>query len=127
VCYVLLAAWEVRGQGNRKTIDLVWISKRMTKVLINIRFRLNRLIDNKARKPPEVTDKQWNWLVAMRVTEESKMKSEKMRKVSKGKGTRATQMAALREAAVVKLVRLLSCMYCPRLAGNVVLWTSMRT
>lgn len=99
-------AWEVKGEGNRKTIDQAWIVKRINKTLINTRFRLNRMIDMKVRKPPEVTDQQWNCLVAKRATEESKMKSDKMRKVARGKGTRSTQMAALREAAIVKLVRI---------------------
>ena len=108
VCLLyVFAAWEVKGQGRRKTVEEAWIAKRINKALINIRFRLNRMIDMRASKPPEVSDKQWNWLVAKRATEESKVKSERMRRVSKGKGTRLSQMAALREAAVVKLVRIL--------------------
>lgn len=101
----MLAGWDVKGDGRRKTMDQSWITKKANKILINRRFRLNRMIDLKQPKPPEVTDKQWNWLVKKRATDDSKVKSEKMRKVSKGKGTRSTQMAALRDAALVKLVR----------------------
>ena len=99
------AGWEVRGDHGRKTVDPGWITVRVNKALTNRRFRLNRMIDQKQRKPPKLTDKQWNFLVAKRATEASREKSARMRKVSKGKGTRSTQMAALREAAVVKLVR----------------------
>jgi len=80
------------------------MSKRINKALINIRFWLNQMSDMRAPKPPEVSDKQWNWLVAKRATEESKVKSERMQKISKGKGTQLKQMAALREATVVKLL-----------------------
>ena len=82
-----------------------YIRVRVNKILINRRFRLNRMIDQKERKPPEVSDDQWNRLVRKRATEESKLTTEKMRKVAKGKcSTSKTQMASLREAAVVKLV-----------------------
>ena len=82
-----------------------YIRVRVNKILINRRFRLNRMIDQKERKPPEVSDDQWNRLVRKRATEESKVTTEKMRKVAKGKGSNSkTRMAALREAAVVKLV-----------------------
>ena len=98
------AGWEVRGDHGRKTVREGWITKRVNKALTNRRFRLNRMIDQKQKKPPELTDKQWNYLVTKRATEASKKKSARMRKVSKGKGTRSTQMAALREGAIVKLV-----------------------
>lgn len=102
---LVFAGWEVRGDGHRQSVDQAWIAKKANKCLTNQRFRLNKMIDLKQRKPPEVTDKQWNLLVKRRATEESKIKSEKMRRVSKGKGSKAAQLASLREAAVVKLVR----------------------
>ena len=98
------AVWEVRGDHGRKTVREGWISQKVNKALTNRRFRLNRLIDQKEQKPPEISDKQWNYLVTKRATEASKKKSARMRNVSKGKGTRSTQRAALREAAIVKLV-----------------------
>ena len=63
------------------------------------------MIDRKERKPPEVSDDQWNMFVKKRSTEESKLTTEKMRKVAKGKGSKSkTQVASLRVATVVKLV-----------------------
>jgi hypothetical protein len=95
--------WVVKGA--RKSMEPEYIRVRVNKILINRRFRLNRMIDQKERKPPEVSDDQWNRLVRKRATEESKLTTEKMRKVAKGKGSNSkTQMASLREAAVVKLV-----------------------
>ena len=82
-----------------------YIRVRVNKILINRRFRLNRMIDQKERKPSEVSDDQWNKLVQKMSTEESKLTTEKMRKVAKGKGSKSkTQMASLQEATVVKLV-----------------------
>jgi hypothetical protein len=95
--------WVVKGA--QKSMEPEYIRVRVNKILINRRFRLNRMIDQKERKPPEVSDDQWNRLVRKRATEESKLTTEKMRKVAKGKGSNSkTQMASLREAAVVKLV-----------------------
>jgi hypothetical protein len=63
------------------------------------------MIDQKERKPPEVSDDQLNRLVRKKATEESKLTTENMRKMAKGKGSNSkTQMASLREAAMVKLV-----------------------
>lgn len=99
----LFVGWVVKGE--RKSMEPEYIRVRVNKILINRRFRLNRMIDQKERKPPEVSDDQWNRLVQKRSTEESKLTTEKMRKVAKGKGSNSkTQMASLREAAVVKLV-----------------------
>lgn len=42
--------------------------------------------------------------MANRATEESKAKSEKMRAISKGKGSKAAQMKAIEKAALIKLV-----------------------
>ena len=97
------AGWVVKGA--QKSMEQEYIRVRVNKILINRRFRLNRMIDQKERKPPEVSDDQWNRLVQRRATEESKLTTEKMRKVAKGKGSNSkTHMASLREAAVVKLV-----------------------
>lgn len=71
------------------------------------------MIDNKQRKPPKVTNDEWNRLVVKRATKESRAKSEQMRAVSKGKSCKSTHMAALREAAIVKLVCIISaCALC---------------
>ena len=95
--------WVVKGA--RKSMEPEYIRVRVNKILINRRFRLNRMIDQKERKPPEVSDDQWNMLVRKRATEESKLTTEKMRKVSRGKGSKSkTQMASLREAVAVALV-----------------------
>ena len=75
--------WVVKGA--RKSMEPEYIRVRVNKILINRRFRLNRMIDQKERKPPEVSDDQWNRLVRKRATEESKLTTEKMRKVVKGK------------------------------------------
>ena len=100
-------------KGDRKTMEIDYIRRTVNKMLINRRFRLNRMIDRKQKKPTEVTDEQWNRLVVKRATEESKAKSEQMRAVSKGKGSKAVQMAAHREAAIVKLVCIIyACAVC---------------
>ena len=52
---VAVTEWEIKGKGNSKKINEMWFQKIVTKVLINLRFRLGRLIDSKASKPPEVS------------------------------------------------------------------------
>lgn len=101
----MVAEWDIKGKGSRCHIDEKWSGKIITKVLINVRFRL---IDSKAPKSPKVTTEQWNALVAIRATEMSKRKSELMRSISKRKASKAAQMHGLREAALVKLVGFLS-------------------
>lgn len=66
-------------------------------------------MDNKAPKPPEVTNEEWNGLVAIRASEMSKKKWEQMQSISKRKASKAAQMHGLREATLVKLVRSLRC------------------
>ena len=63
------------------------------------------MIDAGSPKPPEVKNEHWNFLMANRATEGSKAKSEKMRAISKGKGSKAAQMKAIEKAALIKLVR----------------------
>jgi hypothetical protein len=99
----MLADWECRGK--KKKINEKWVSPIITKVLITARWRLNNLIDLGAPKPAEVPDAQWNYLVTQRTTEKSKAKSEQMRAISKGKGSKGAQMKAIEKAALVKLVR----------------------
>jgi hypothetical protein len=70
--FVAMAEWEIKGKGNGKKIDEMWFQKIVTKVLINHRFRLGRLIDNKASKPPEVSTECWNDRVKWRASEVSK-------------------------------------------------------
>lgn len=75
---IVLADWEIKGKGSWKNIDQKWFRKIITKVLINVRFQLNKLIDSKASKPPKVTNEQRNTLVAIRASEVSKRKLEQM-------------------------------------------------
>lgn len=51
-------------------------------------------------------NEHWNTLVASRATEASKRKSEHMRSISKGKGSKAAQLKAIEKAALIKLVRI---------------------
>lgn len=102
--YVAYTEWEIKGKGNGKKIDEMWFQKIVTKVLINCRFRLGRLIDTKAPKPPEVTTECWNDLVRWRTSELSKKKSAQRRSISRRRAFKASQMQGLREAALVRLV-----------------------
>jgi hypothetical protein len=102
--FVAMAEWEIKGKGNGKKIDETCFQKIVTKVLINHRFRLGRLIDNKASKPPEVSTKCWNDLVKWRASEVSKKRSAQMRSISRRKASKAAQMQGLQEAALVRLV-----------------------
>ena len=63
------AGWEVRGENGRKTVDPGWISVRVNKTLTNRQFRLDGLIDQIQRRPPDITDKKWKFFVAKRATE----------------------------------------------------------
>ena len=42
---VVFADWELKGKGAARLIDKMWFQKIVTKTLINIRYRLNWLID----------------------------------------------------------------------------------
>ena len=42
---VVFADWELKGKGAARLIDEMWFHKIVTKTLINIRYRLNWLID----------------------------------------------------------------------------------
>lgn len=107
------AAWQVKGlhPKQRQDVDKGWIIVRANKTLTNQRFQFNRVIDNCGAKPSHISDIHWNKMVKKRTTKEAKAKSEKMRRVAKGKGGKAAVMASLREAAVVKLVSVMFCMY----------------
>ena len=96
--------WEIKGKGSGQKIDEMWFQKIVTKVLINLRFRLGQLIDTKAPKPPEVSTECWNDLVKWRASEVSKKKSAQMRSISRRRASKASQMQGLREAALVRLV-----------------------
>jgi hypothetical protein len=104
VC-VAMQSGRSRGSTVAKKIDEMWFQKIVTKVLINLRFRLGRLIDTKAPKPPEVSTECWNDLVKWRASEVSKKKSAQMRSISRRRASKACQMQGLREAALVRLVR----------------------
>ena len=101
---VAVTEWEIKGKGNGKKIDEMWFQKIVTKVLINLRFRLGQLIDNNAPKPPEVSTECWNDLVKWRASEMSKKKSVHMRSISCRRASKASQMQGLREAGLVRLV-----------------------
>lgn len=103
--FSVMSEWEIKGKGNGKKIDEMWFQKIVTKVLINFRFRLGRLIDTKAPKPPEVSTECWNGLVKWRASELSKKKSAQMRSISQRRASKASQMQGLQEAALVRLVR----------------------
>lgn len=106
----MFADWELKGKGAARRIDEMWFQKIIMKTLINIRFRLNKLVDRKAPKSPELTFEQWNDLIAMRATDLAQKKSAKMRGISNRKLGKASQMHSLREEALVRLVRQSSCM-----------------
>jgi hypothetical protein len=97
--------WEIKGKGSGQKIDEMWFQKIVTKVLINLRFRLGRLIDTGAPKPPEVSTECWSDLVKWRASEVSKKKSAQMRSISRRRASKSAQMQGLREAALVRLVR----------------------
>ena len=86
-------------------VDEGWIAVRANKTLTNQRFRYNKMIDKQERKPSHISDKHWNKMVKIRMTQAAQEKSKRMRGVALGKGGKAAVMATLREGAVVKLVR----------------------
>ena len=102
--FVATTEWEIKGKGNGKKIDKMWFQKIVTKVLINLRFRLRRLIDSKAPKPLEVSTECWNDLAKWRASEVSKKRSAQMRLISRRRASKASQMQGLREVALVSLV-----------------------
>jgi len=89
-----------------KKINEKWLKPLITKSLINYRWKLNQLIDAGKQRPPEVTQEHWNTLVANRNTDSARKKSEQMRSISVGKGTRASQLRAIEKDALIKLGRL---------------------
>jgi hypothetical protein len=93
-----------QGEGQWKKVDEMWFQKFVTKVLINLQFRLGRLIDTKAPKTPEVSTECRNDLVRWRASELSKNKSAHMHSISRRKASKASQIHGLREAALIKLV-----------------------
>lgn len=103
----MLADWECRG--SKKKINEKWIGPLVTKALITERWRLNGLIDLNSSKPAELSDALWNKLVIKRRSEAAKKKSEHMRSISKGRGSKAAQLKAIEKAALVKLVRSCIC------------------
>ena len=80
---IVFADWELKGKGAARLIDEMWFQKIVTKTLINIRYRLNRLIDQNAPKPPELVFEQWNDVIAMQATKLAKKKSAHMRRILK--------------------------------------------
>ena len=108
---IVFADWRLKGKGAARLIDEMWFQKIVTKTLINIRYRLNRLIDQNAPKPPELAFEQWNDLIAMRTTELAKKKCAHMRGILKCKTAKASQLYSLREGALVRLVSHSSCIF----------------
>ena len=81
----------------------------ITKVLINIHWRLNSIIDNNAGKPADVDREHWKTLIAMGASEAAQVKSEHMRSISKGKGSTTAQMKAIEREVVSRLGSHLPC------------------
>jgi hypothetical protein len=98
--------WTMCGQSNK--VCEKWMRPIITKVLINIRWRLNSLIDNNGSKPPDVDPEHWKTLVSMRATEAAQVRSEHMRGISKGKGSTTAQMKAIEREVMSRLVSQLS-------------------
>ena len=101
---VALIEWEIKGKSSGKKIDEIWFQNMVTKVFINLRFWLGRLIDNKAPKPLEVSTECWNNLVKWRASESSKKKSAHMCSISRRRASKAYQTQGLRKVALVRLV-----------------------
>ena len=108
---VLFAYWELKGKGPARLIDKMWFQKIVTKILINIRYRLNQLIDQNTPKPPELVFEQWNDLIAMRATKLAKKKSAHMHGISNRKTAKASQLHSLHVEVLVRLVSHSSCMF----------------
>lgn len=109
-CYWVIPDWDMRGDSIE--LNEKWIRPIITKVLINIRWKLNALIDAERPKPAEVSPEQWNSLVRTRATDASRKRSEQMRTISKGKGAKALQLKALEKDAIIKLVKVFSPIIC---------------
>jgi hypothetical protein len=110
-----VADWEMCGHCDK--VCEKWMRPIITKVLINTRWRLNQLIDNKGSKPADVDVEHWKTLVAMRATEAAHMRSEHMRSISKGKGSTTAQMKAIERQVVSRLVRVELCLCWLRIVG----------
>jgi len=55
---ILFVEWELRGKGKKRLINEMYFQKIITKTFINIRFRLNKLINQNTSKPPELMFEQ---------------------------------------------------------------------
>ncbi len=101
-------------------VDGTWVAMKVNKALTNRRYTLNQLIDKGHAKPPELSDAAWNKLVKRRTSCAAKVTSERMADVSKGKkGTNRPKPAAMREQAVMRLVR------CPEMSLQMLCLMSM--
>ena len=110
--------WQMCGQCDK--VCEKWMQPIITKVIINTRWRLNQLIDNKAGKPADVDPEHWKILVAMRATEAAQVRSEHMRSISKGKGSTTAQMKAIEREVVSRLVSILTSYVAPDVQVDVV-------
>lgn len=117
-CWSLCTEWDVYGDARK--ISEQWLGPLITKALINARWKVNQLIDMGKRRPAEVDREQWNILVAKRKTDESKQKSEKMRSISKGKGSVASQLQTIEKDVLCELVRNVLILVHSRFIGLVV-------
>lgn len=106
-CITLCTEWDVQGPDRRtRKISEKWLKPLITKSLINYRWKLNQLIDAGKRRPPEVSREHWNTLMANRKTEHSRKKSDQMRSISAGKGSKANQLRSIEKDSLIKLVRI---------------------
>ena len=96
--------WQSRLANVQDKVCEKWMRPIITKVLINTRWRLNQLINNKAGKPIDVDPEHWKTLVAMRATEGVHVKSEHMRSILKGKCLTTSHMKAIEREVVSQLV-----------------------
>ena len=90
------------GESNR--VSKKWMQPIITKALIHVRWKLNRIIDRDGRMPAGMDPQVWDDLVAMRGSEASQQKSTHMRQISQGKGSNSAQMKAIEREVVGRLV-----------------------
>ena len=92
----------MRRESNR--VSKKWMQPIITKVLIHVRWKLNRIIDRDERMPAEMDLQVWDDLVAMRGSKASQQKLAHMRQILQGKGSNSAQMKAIEREVVGRLV-----------------------
>jgi hypothetical protein len=64
-----------------------------------------KMVDDGVPKPADVDDDIWETLCAKRQSAKSKAKSEQMRAISKGRGSKEAQMRSIEKTMIGELVR----------------------